>query len=1377
MLLVVVSFPAVSGAATTNLSQALFGSSTLFTEPLQPGSWEVPPTAQVIPSFSSIDEPTGSVYPDIGSTVPNNSCLTAGTNPDATPIPGCNLASPVTAGNGALQLTGPTGGPDTSTCGPTAGSGYPTSPCGQYEVGGVFLQSGLPTSEGLDIVFNTYQYNGNGADGIGFTLAATDPTNPQAPTQLGPTGGSLGYSTNDQQGTSGVYVNGLPNGYLGFGLDVFGNYETQGYEGASCANKTSLPTARQPESITVKGPGNGTSGYCLLQTDQLTNGDALDAATSTSRPATPVKVEVVINTGSSAEVPTASGAITWPSAVPAGDYGIAVVPLDSALGASSTVRELVGQLPDLCGDLACNTTTTGIPASWISPTTGIPYQLELGWTASTGSNYETHEVNNFSAITLNGAVPVLQVNNADSLGGQYTPGTTRAVDYTLTPGLAGGQGNEPDNPTLTFKSAVSLTGSTVSAPAGWTCPASPSGTSLTCTYADAPITSSTDPATVTPIGGQITIKNVPILSASGPLTATAQIASSDALGGSATDLLVPTTSELPTTTSVSTTATNPAPAGTSIPYTATITNTSGKGGAPTGTVAFTETVGTTTVGLTGCSAIQIIAASPATSPPSGTATCPSAVYPPGETYTITANYNQPGETTISSTSYYFAPSSGTASEVVSPVATTSDLTSSAPSGTTTNTYVTYTDTVTPADTGYGAPGGTVTFKAGSTTICSTSVLTSTASTTASATCADQEYPDPGNQAITASFTPTPSVSTFASSSAAFTQKVAATPTTTKLAASQNPTAIGQKVTYTATVTPADGNAHPVGAIKFADASGPLSCGSSGAVTASSGAGYTATATCGPLTYSAVGSDTITATYVPSSGSPGDGFLGSASAALDEGITAIATTTKVTSSAPTTVSTGVPVPYEATVDAASSSGSQLQGTVSFSDNGAAIASCQNQAISATATTATADCTGQTYSAAGTHAITATFTPVTGSLYGSSNNNVSPYYETVTAPSSGGSSGGSTGGSGGSSGGGSGGGGGTTIIIEPGPSGPTGPAAPTGPVGPGGTTASTGMTAGSAPDIQTYGQHDAVLLSASGLASFATGTVTFISVSGQRLCVAHVASGSARCATGSPLPAGSYEVLATYGGDARDAPATAETSFVITQMTAQASPTSTTTGSSVVVTTAGLPPGASGTVVFRSGSALLCSATVRGGAATCTVPSGLASGTYPVTASYSGDATTPSETASTTFTLTPAPPVAGPVAGVTPENSPISVALPFSVPATGGNVGVKFLDRPSPKTGRIAMRKGVLTFLPAKGYTGLVRFRYQVVAGKVASAPAWVTLRVLPGSAAGVKIPAAHTGEPWSGWAYWVIAGAGLVTGTGMVTASIRRRPLGGRPPSR
>ena len=135
--------------------------------------------------------------------------------------------------------------------------------------------------------------------------------------------------------------------------------------------------------------------------------------------------------------------------------------------------------------------------------------------------------------------------------------------------------------------------------------------------------------------------------------------------------------------------------------------------------------------------------------------------------------------------------------------------------------------------------------------------------------------------------------------------------------------------------------------------------------------------------------------------------------------------------------------------------------------------------------------------------------------------------------------------------------------------------------------------------------------------ATGTLTFTSGT-TTLCVATLAVTS--CHTAATLTPATYPVTASYSGDSNDnaATATGATFTVIkadTAITVTVSPAETTAGSPVTVSVTGLPPGATGTVIFTSGGIVLCTATLP--ATGCTTTVSLPPGTYPVTATYSGN----------------------------------------------------------------------------------------------------------------------------------------------------------------
>jgi hypothetical protein len=109
-------------------------------------------------TFANNSTAAGQWYLPAGSGGTNGACLTAGPVSATTSVPNC---APTTdaSGSGALRLT------------TNAGDA----------VGAVFYQASLPTTEGLDVTLDTYQFDGTGADGIVFTLAAANPADPTPP--------------------------------------------------------------------------------------------------------------------------------------------------------------------------------------------------------------------------------------------------------------------------------------------------------------------------------------------------------------------------------------------------------------------------------------------------------------------------------------------------------------------------------------------------------------------------------------------------------------------------------------------------------------------------------------------------------------------------------------------------------------------------------------------------------------------------------------------------------------------------------------------------------------------------------------------------------------------------------------------------------------------------------------------------------------------------------------------------------------------------------------------------------------------------------------------------------------------------------------------
>jgi large repetitive protein len=379
----------------------------------------------------TLDGPAGSVVLPATPTKTNVACLSAAGNATANPLASCSTATDA-QGSGKLRLT-------------SSGTGLE---------GGVFASTSVPTSQGLDITFNSYQYGGSyGADGIAFVLAATDPANPAPPAVIGQTGGALGYSAENSTNA------GLAHGYLGIGIDPYGNFSNK-YEGTGCTDPANI-AQRMPGQVVVRGPGNGTVGYCALQSSAATATSPALTLRATTRAASTVPVEVVYNPGSS-PVTTPSGLT-----VPAGDYDVTFTPV------GGTARSLVGALPVVPSGL--------YPSSWVTAS-GFPRQLTFGWVASTGANTDYHEIDNALVNTLN-PVPQLAVSQTSYSAAALTAGSP--VTYKVAASSSGVAENFPVTVTETLPSGVLPAGA--SGP-GWVCGA-PSGQQISCTNSTSPFTS------------------------------------------------------------------------------------------------------------------------------------------------------------------------------------------------------------------------------------------------------------------------------------------------------------------------------------------------------------------------------------------------------------------------------------------------------------------------------------------------------------------------------------------------------------------------------------------------------------------------------------------------------------------------------------------------------------------------------------------------------------------------------------------------------------------------------------------------------------------------------------------------------------------------
>lgn len=151
------------------------------------------------------------------------------------------------------------------------------------------LSGELPANDNIiEIEFDQFAYSGSGADGMTLTLsnAAITPI-------TGASGGSLGYAQK-------IGVNGFSGGWLGFGIDEFGNFSacTEGRQGGETVSDSSC-NDKEIDSFAIRGSGSGTTGYDYItgtttltpQIDNNSNGHQYKLSIDTRFNQTWVKVE------------------------------------------------------------------------------------------------------------------------------------------------------------------------------------------------------------------------------------------------------------------------------------------------------------------------------------------------------------------------------------------------------------------------------------------------------------------------------------------------------------------------------------------------------------------------------------------------------------------------------------------------------------------------------------------------------------------------------------------------------------------------------------------------------------------------------------------------------------------------------------------------------------------------------------------------------------------------------------------------------------------------------------------------------------------------------------------------------------------------------
>lgn len=405
---------------------------------------------------------------------------------------------------------------------------------------------------------------------------------------------------------------------------------------------------------------------------------------------------------------------------------------------------------------------------------------------------------------------------------------------------------------------------------------------------------------------------------------------------SSSDAVEETIDQAATETDISASPTNPV-VGQPVTYTATVTTTAPGSGTPTGSVSFVDTAGT-------------LCTNPLDQSSPDQATCQT-TYTTSENDSITATYE--GDTNFSGSE------SSPYSESVSPDATTTTL-SADQNSPVVGQNVTYTATVAVNAPGSGTPTGNVTFSGGAdNTICVTAL---DQDATDQATCT-VSYPSIGSEVVTAAYDGDTNDQTSTSSPLSLT--VSQDSTSTSIKSSDTSPVVGEIVTFTATVAAASpGSGTPTGSVTFTGDAGTL-------CTVNLNQQSPDQATCS-TSYSATGSDTVTATYNGDSN-----YSGSESPGKGESIGPAATSVSLSTNTSSPV-VGQKVTFTATVSVQSPGTGVPTGPVKFTGDAGQL--CLVGLDDMTPDQAT--CT-TTYSTSGSDSVTAVYEGA--SSYASSTSN--------------------------------------------------------------------------------------------------------------------------------------------------------------------------------------------------------------------------------------------------------------------------------------------------------------------------------------------------------------------------------------------------------
>ncbi|MBF4375911.1 LamG-like jellyroll fold domain-containing protein, partial [Vibrio anguillarum] len=211
----------------------------------------------------------------------------------------------------------------------------------------------------VEVEFDYFAYGGNGADGVAIVFSDASVT-PQVGAFGGPLG--FGYKVNEQKP-------GFAGGWLGIGLDEYGNYSIEGGGNGP---------GRRRQAVVLRGSGSGYSGYNYLagtcnNGTTNTNGDCLNPRVDNTNGNPQHRYRIVID---STQASTS------------------LVTVSRKVGTDSW-KTLIGPVDVMSFAAQQN----------------VPTDLFMSITGSTGSSTNNHEIDNFEVCALNSRPVGEQINH------------------------------------------------------------------------------------------------------------------------------------------------------------------------------------------------------------------------------------------------------------------------------------------------------------------------------------------------------------------------------------------------------------------------------------------------------------------------------------------------------------------------------------------------------------------------------------------------------------------------------------------------------------------------------------------------------------------------------------------------------------------------------------------------------------------------------------------------------------------------------------------------------------------------------------------------------------------------------------------------------